>query len=312
LSQKNSTLTNINIIENVTKAFYLVLVNKSRGQLLDVNIGRLDTLFRQTQAMYKNGFVEKIDVDRIEVTFQNLKVEKLKFDNLNNLGYALLKYQMGMPVEYKLEVQGSIEELESEIKTIAYEEKPDAQQRIEYSLLETQRRLNVLDIKRINSGMLPSLVAFGTVGVFRSANNFATLFDGKYYDYNRWGISLNQPIFGGFAKSYQKQQAKLAVKKSDNSLLQLKNSLNLQVQQSSINLKNNIQTLDNLKRNMDLSSNVARVTKIKYQQGVGSNIELIDAEASYREATTNFYNALYDALVSKIDYQKSLGKISNQ
>jgi outer membrane protein len=61
-----------------------------------------------------------------------------------------------------------------------------------------------------------------------------------------------------------------------------------------------------------LAENVARVTRIKYEQGVGSNLEVTEAEGSLREAQINYYNALYDALVAKVDLDKAYGKLNPQ
>ena len=64
---------------------------------------------------------------------------------------------------------------------------------------------------------------------------------------------------------------------------------------------------------MELAEEVYKVTVIKYQQGVGSNIEVINADASFKESQTNYYAALYDALIASVDLEKSYGKIlSNQ
>ena len=64
--------------------------------------------------------------------------------------------------------------------------------------------------------------------------------------------------------------------------------------------------------NQKLAENIARVTKIKYEQGVGSNIEVIDAESSLKEAQINYYNALYDALVAKVDLDKAYGRLNSE
>ncbi|MFN8886894.1 MAG: TolC family protein, partial [Cyclobacteriaceae bacterium] len=61
--------------------------------------------------------------------------------------------------------------------------------------------------------------------------------------------------------------------------------------------------------NMDLASNVARITKIKYEQGVGSNLEVVDAENSLRTAQTNYYSALFDAMIAKVDLDKAYGRL---
>jgi len=63
------------------------------------------------------------------------------------------------------------------------------------------------------------------------------------------------------------------------------------------------------RENMDLSEEVYNVTKIKYQQGVGSNIEVITADADYKQAQLNFFRALYDALIAKVNHDKALGQL---
>ena len=63
---------------------------------------------------------------------------------------------------------------------------------------------------------------------------------------------------------------------------------------------------------MTLAEKVARVTKIKYTQGVGSNLEVVDAESALKESQINYFNALYDVLVAKIDIEKAFGKLLPQ
>ena len=63
---------------------------------------------------------------------------------------------------------------------------------------------------------------------------------------------------------------------------------------------------------MSLAQNIARVVQIKYEQGVGSNLEVMDAESSLKEAQVNYYNALYDALVAKVNLDKAYGKLNQK
>jgi len=58
-----------------------------------------------------------------------------------------------------------------------------------------------------------------------------------------------------------------------------------------------------------LAGEVARITKIKYKEGVGTNNEVIDAESAYINAQTNYYAAFYDALIAKVDLDKAKGKL---
>jgi outer membrane protein TolC len=101
----------------------------------------------------------------------------------------------------------------------------------------------------------------------------------------------------------------LELLKTQNSFTSLKQGIDLSIQQNTTTFKNALETLKSQDENMDLAAKVARVTKIKYEQGVGSNIEVIDAESSLREAQVNYYNALFDALIAKVDLDRAFAKI---
>jgi outer membrane protein len=323
LSTKTTEQTEIQIIENVMKAYYGVLINNERITLFDNNIARVDSLLRTTSALNKNGFAEEIDVDRIQVTLNNLKSERLKFVNLQNLSMALLKYQMNYPMEKELAVAGSIEEFEINEKLFdEYQEGWDHKNRIEYRLLDTNRRLLELDLKNKYAASLPNLSGFVNLGYSTQSPDIGGLFKtntnlqdngmigpDKWYSFSTFGVTLNVPIFSGLQRTYQVQQAKLALLKTQNSFASLKQGIDLSIQQNSVTYQNSVETLKSQDANMKLADKVAKVTKVKYEQGVGSNIEVIDAESALREAQVNYYNALYDAMISKVDLDKAFAKI---
>ncbi len=88
----------------------------------------------------------------------------------------------------------------------------------------------------------------------------------------------------------------------------LEQTIDMQSKQAAINIKNAFATLETQTRNVDLAKEVVRVTKIKYKEGVGSNIEVINAESAYKEAQTNYFSALYDMLIAKVDLSKAKGE----
>ncbi|MBT1711616.1 TolC family protein [Fulvivirgaceae bacterium PWU5] len=324
LSYKTEEQTQIDVIEKVTKAYYAVLVNNERIALFDNNIGRVDSLLRSTSAMNKNGFSEEIDVDRIRVQLNNLKTERLKFVNSQALGLLLLKFQMNYPMDQPLQVSGTLQTLAVDDALFnEYQQGWDPKNRIEYKLLDTQRRLQELDIKNKYSTSLPTLSAFANLGYSTQSPNISGLFKtesnipstdefgpDKWYPYSMIGLTLNIPLFSGLQRNYQLQQAKLSLVKIQNNYNSLKQSIDLSIQQNTTTYKNAVETLKSQQENMTLASKVARVTKIKYEQGVGSNIEVTDAESALREAQVNYYNALYDAIVSKVDLDKAYAKIN--
>lgn len=309
LAQKAETRTKIETMTAVAKAYYGALVAKERFKLLDANILRLEKMLTDMTAMNKAGYIEKIDLDRVEVNYNNLLVEKEKTERFINLSEALLKFQMGLDVNQNIVLTDSlgtfINNL-SEVNSV----KVNPSSRIEYSLLESQNKLNELDLKRYRMSYLPNVVAYGsaTTQAQRQAFNFLDTKLG-WYPIGIIGGTINLPIFDGLQKSYKIEQAKINLLKSKNSLDQLQKAINFESNNASTTYVNALATLKLQKKNIELAERVYQTTKIKYDQGVGSNLEVINAQASYRESLVNYYAAIYDALVSKIELDKALGNI---
>lgn len=320
LSLRATDQTKEQLVEMVTKAYYSVLVNRERMKLFDTNIERVDSLFSTTKALNENGFAESIDVDRIEVTLNNLKTERNKFEKLQGLSVELLKFQMNYPKDQSLDVVGELTRESVQVDLNSYLQDWDYKNRPDYQVLETNRKLQNLNIKNNYAAALPNLSAFANMGYSTQSPSVSGLFktnsgvldDGqvgpdKWYSFSSFGVSLNIPLFSGLQRTYKVQQEKLTLQKIENGFTSLKRGIDIEIKQATISFQNNQEALEAQERNMKLAQNIARVTKIKYEQGLGSNLEVVDAESSLKEAQINFYNALYDAAIAKTDLDKAFG-----
>lgn len=310
LTKRTTEANRITTAENVTKAYFAILVAKERAKLIDANIARLDSLIKDVQALNKQGFAESIEVMRLEVTLNNLQSEKTKIERLIALSKEALKLQMGMPVQEELEVLGSIrdyqlEPLVEEVNTVRYSSRP------EYQVLEMGIALTKLDLKNKQVARLPSLVAVGQMGYATGARYFSNVWDfsNRWLGYGTVGVQLNVPIFNGLQRRYKIEQNRIELLKLEQDKRNLEKVIDFQVKQAQITLKNALVTLEAQKRNMELAKEVLRVSQVKYKQGVGSSLDIINAETAYKEAETNYFTALYDALIAKIDLDKALGKL---
>jgi len=241
------------------------------------------------------------------VIYNNLLTEKENIGRSLVVGLTTLKFQMGMPVTDYLALSGTIDDVKFDKMAFA-KDSTAYESRIEYSLAQTAIKLNQLDLKRYKSQYLPSLSAFGNGSYQFQNNNFGELFD-RRFPLAVVGLQLNVPIFSGGQRYQRVKQAQLAVQKSENSLFQAKNAINLDIENSITNYTNSLNSLENQQSNLDLANEVLRVTKIKYEQGVGSSIEVTQAQTSLKEAENNYVNALYNALVGKVDTERATGII---
>ncbi|MEQ9413799.1 MAG: TolC family protein, partial [Cyclobacteriaceae bacterium] len=285
--------------------------NHEQRELIENSYNRLDTLLRDTRAMLDAGFAERIDVDRIVVQFNNIKVEKENFEKTLELSYALLKFQMGMDINAPLELKDRIADIQFEVLEPNFGSEFNYTDRIEFSQLQTNLDLVNLDIKNTQVRYLPKVDLYGRYGASTGAGSFSDLmaFGDNWFGLGVVGMRLNVPIFDGLRKSRQIQQKRLQAQQIEYSQDQLKNNIDIEIQQASTNLTKNIDNMVAQRENMELAENIYNVTKIKYEAGVGSNTDVINADSSYKEAQTNYHNAVYNALVAKVDLEKAYGKL---
>jgi outer membrane protein len=120
---------------------------------------------------------------------------------------------------------------------------------------------------------------------------------------------MSVPIFDGFARRSKIENARLALQKSKNNLQQTMALVDNDVFTARTKLKTAILTVDNQKQNTKLAEEVFTSTEKKYQQGLGSNQEIYNAQTELRVAQNNYFGALYDGLVAKVDYLRAIGKL---
>lgn len=307
LSKKSTQKAEIDVKVNVYKAYYNVLSARKGLQILRYNLSTLDKLLGETRETYKTGLVEKLDVDRLVVQVTNLRTEETKLVNLSEVSLAALKYSMGMPMQQELTLTDTLST--AEIKSSLAIEHFDYSERIEYQLLQTQKKAYEYDLKRYKLQALPSLSLFGTAGVSRASDVFNYFDEATWFGYVGYGLNLSIPIFGGFQRRRKQDQAFLQVKKTEITIEDTKLGIDLEQAQSASNLRNNVLALEAQESNMQLAQEVYNTTQIKYREGVGSSVEMSNAENDLLTAQNNYFTALYNASVARIDYLKAYGKL---
>jgi len=307
-SQKNVEVTEEMIKTNIYKIYYQLVVGKTQIGLLDANIDRLEKLLHDTREIYKNGFAEKLEIDKVSVQLANLQTEKVKAQNQINNGYAGLKLLMGMPVRDSLALTDTIsydQVLEglSPLTEFKYSD------RKEYQYAELGIILNEFNIKRYKLSRMPTLNlnAYYNENAQRPKFNFFN--GGEWFPVSAVTLRVNVPIFKGFSTKAKIEKASLELQKSINQRETLKLSIDNDIEVAKNNFRTAIATLDFQKKNMELATAVYDQTKKKFESGVGSNQEINTAQTDLKTAQTNYISALYDAIIAKIDFLKATGKL---
>ena len=307
LAAQSAEVTKEQIKTNVYKLYYQLLVGKKQMSTIDVNVERFEKLLTDTKEIYKNGFVERLDVDKVQVQLNNLKTEREKINNQLEVGNAALKFLMNVPQKETLILTDSLNE--DKIKSLNIDDSVDYKNRKEYQQLTTAIKLNGYNVKRYQLSKYPTLAAFGTFSKNAQRNEFNFFGNGNWFTTSFVGVKLSMPLFDGFARTARIQKAKYELAKVKNNMERLQEAIDLEAGNAKIKLKSALITLDNQKQNSLLAEKVYNSTKLKYEQGLGSNMEIYNAETELKVSQNNYYAALYDAILAKIDFLKAIGKL---
>ncbi|MBL0133001.1 MAG: TolC family protein [Chitinophagaceae bacterium] len=306
-SEKTAEVTQENIKANILKIYYQLVAGKDQLGALDANIARVEKLLHETKEMFKNGFVEKLDIDKLDVSLINLQTEKLKIVRSLEIGNMGLKVLMGMPVKDNLILTDSLKE--SELKKDILDQNFNYSDRKDIQQMELGVRLREYNVRRYELAKLPSIALVGQLTTQAQRNKFDFFSAQKWYPSSLIGIKISAPIFAGFSRNAQINRAKYELEQVKNNMNLMKLSVDNELERARLQFQTALTAMDFQHRNMDLAENVYKTTVKKYEQGLGSNIEITAAQTELRVAESSYFNSLYEAIVARVDLIKALGKL---
>jgi outer membrane protein len=307
--QKAIDITEEGISVNIYKVYYQLVVSKTQMAQLDANIARAEKLLNDTKAMFDNGFQEKLDVDKSTVQLANLQTQKTSTQTTIDNGYLGLKYLIGMSVKDSLILADKF--TEDDLKNgVLGDTAYSYENRNDYQGLMINEKLNEYNVKRYKYSYYPTVNLNGSYQK-NSYSNTYNFFDkdGTWFTTSYAGLNINIPIFSGFAKDANLKKARLQLQQVQNQIDNLKLSIDNDVTQARNRFRSDILTVDFQRKNMQLAESVYNQTKKKYESGLASNTDITNAQTDLITAQTNYINALYDAVIAKVDYQKATGKL---
>lgn len=305
---KYAEITAETVRANVYKVYYQLVAAKTQIALLDANIALLNELQHDTRIMQENGFAEKLDLDKIAVQLANLHTEKTSVDNQISNGYLGLKLLVGMPIRDSLVLTDTLtdEKIRNGLPLL---DDFSYNQRRDYQYANMGISLAEYDYRRYKLSKLPSLSLTGYYNKNAQRNKFDFLNGGSWFDISAITLQLNIPIFSGFSANARIAKAKLTLQQRTNQLEALKISIDNEIQTARNNFITAIATLDYQKQNMQLAEMVFHQTKKKFEVGMGSNTEITQTQTDLKTAQTNYLNALYNAIIARVDFVKSTGQL---
>jgi outer membrane protein TolC len=302
-------LSEENLRYNIQKAYFAVVIGEQQFRTLSASLATARDMMHDVQVLYNTGFAEKIDVSRSQVQLTNLETDSIRTASLLETGKQALKYTIGMDISQPIELTDTSFSENIAAAAELLTDQLELSRRTEVRLGNTMVALMEHNVKRYQLSALPTLSLFSNMGYNYGSSTFSDLtrFRQNYLFSAVVGLQLNVPIFNGLARTNQVREAKIDLEMAKNRLDLLKQSLEFQTAQSQTTLRNALLAAEKQRRNLELANDVVDLARKKFKAGVGSNLEVNQAQTDLLMAQNNFYSAMLDVVNAQADVQKALG-----
>jgi outer membrane protein TolC len=307
IAKENYKKAQYDLIYNVVSTYYGVLRANKMNELSKDTLDMSRSHLKQVRAMLDAGTATRADVLRVEVQVANNEVGVMKADNSLILAKDAFNNILGRDLE--TDVALSDKEIAAEIVTpksnkdclvMAFENKPD------WKIYKLNKKINANSKDIAWSGYLPSFAIVGSVISSKTDYPVADELDTDIYT-NQVVASGQWALFDGLAREGRIKEAGANLKALEANEESIRNGIVLEVKDACLNLESAVKMIRSARKAVDLARENYRISRERYRTGAGSNLEMIDAQTAYSEASTNLYQAQFDYQVAKAKVNQAVG-----
>ena len=307
-SAQTSRSALIDLVVQVSKSYYSVLLSVEQLRIIQEDIDRLTIIQHDAWVSYQNGVSDNIDYKRATISLNNSIAQKRSAEESIKSKLSILKQLIGYPNDKTLLLKDNYKSLRDDIllDTLRL---PDFNKRIEYQLLKTNLSLQKSNLLYNKLSFLPTISGFANYNINYQNDLSGDLYK-KSFPNSAIGLTLGLPLFQGTRRIQNIKKARLEYERLSLDTLRLRDQISSEYVQSMAGFQSNLEAYRETLKNMDITMEVYNTTKLQYTQGVKAYLEVIVSETDLMAARINNLNALYTLMFSKLDVERSLGNIS--
>lgn len=300
LSKQTAEKTRLDVVETVNNTYSMIQLAEESRKILSQNLENINKTLYEVSEMNKQGFLEKTDVDQLELTGNTIKNAVNQIDSNLDMAYRLLKIQLGLEETAKVELTDQLESGES-LTTSSLQlitEPFSLERNVDYQLIQTSEKAAKLQLDLAKTKFMPTLS-----GYYNHTEKLKSpIFDFAPKDI--LGINMSLPIFSSGERLSVVSQRKMDLEKAQNTRKFVSSSLMMQATQYQNDLKLKLEKYQNQKKSLELSDDIYQRTLEKYKQGMASSMDLMNSQNQYLNNLTNYYQSIFDLESSKSKLEK--------
>jgi len=289
-SKQTDEKTKLDVVEIVVNTYHMLQLAEESRKILAQNLENINKTLSEITEMNKQGFLEKTDVDQLEVTANNVRNMMNQIDSNLDLGYRLLKIQLGLQESAKLELADEMESGDALVKSsmLLTAEQFNINRNVDYQLIQSAEKIAKLDLNLSKMAFLPTISGFYNHNEQLNSTSF------NFSPRDLVGINLTLPIFSSGERLAVVSQKRMSLEKAQNTSKYVSSSLQMQASQYQTDVKLKLERYLNQKKSKELSDDIYQRTMEKYKQGISSSMDLMTSQNQYLTNLTNYYQSIYD------------------
>jgi outer membrane protein len=301
---------NMDVRSLVAEAYISLLIVEESENILDSTYNTINKILQDGKASLKQGLVEDIDVDQLELNRSNLEASLTVTKSQRLIAYNYLKFLIGMKENQEIKLSDDLKFFLNNVDVEVLNNEPfDYTRNIDYTLFKKQEYLTLMQYKLSKTAYQPTLSGF--LGISGNAQrNEWSFFNDKYSWYKtvNYGITLAIPIWSSGSRYNSVAQARLNVEKMKVTEQKTKSQLELNVETTRKDFINSYLVFGNKKKGLDLASRIYDKTLTKYNSGIASSTDLNQKYFQFLQSEGDYIQSMLDLLKARIRLAKLLEK----
>lgn len=303
LTELSRERTELDVISAVTDAYYMAQLTMESRNILEQNVRNLEALYEKTLAMAKVGMIESLNAEQLEVQLSNLRSSLASLERQHTMAENLLRLQLGLDPETPIELTDKLETLMQAQQPVLPDVKLRLDKQIDFKMMLQQEKLTQKRVDLQRAAALPTLAGF-----YRYTYKILKP-DFDMTPKNIVGLQLQIPIFSSGVRYYKTREARIDLLTIENTKEQLSDQLRIQEKQLTFNLNSALEQYENQRKSIDVSRRVYQSLKNKYENGMISGLDLINADNNYLRAESDHLNAMMQVLSARLQLDKLYGNL---
>ncbi|WP_430810163.1 MULTISPECIES: TolC family protein [unclassified Carboxylicivirga] len=301
---KTAEKSELDVKQQVANAYYAILLAEKTKDILEQNLENVMEIRSKTEMMYKTGVAESTDVDQLSIQVTMLESSLRTTARNTSLAYDILKLQMGITPNAKVELTQSIDDFfEPESFYSSLLRAFNVEEHVDYQLADQQVEVSDKQVKLAKMEYLPTIGA--------AYNHLEQILAPKFNmnPKNTLTFNMNIPIFSSGQRKAKVKQAKIDLETAENNMQQLNDALLAKDRTIKTNLKTALDQYDAQMKNVEVAKRVFNNIDRKYEAGMVSSLDLTTANTNYLNAESSYIQAMLDVLEAFVELERFYNNI---